>query len=315
MHILVTGGSGFIGRWLCKKLLGQGHHVYCIDNLQSSTRDNINEFCNNERFKFYEKDVCEILDGSIEFEKLDQIYHLACPASPVHYQSTPIKTLDTCYTGTSNVLVLANKYGARILYTSTSEIYGDPLKHPQQETYNGNVNPRSSRACYDEGKRIGETLVTEYHRKYGVENRVVRIFNTYGPYLNEKDGRVVSNFITQSLQDLPITVYGDGSQTRSFCYVQDMVDGLVCVMNTDNPVLNTKSVNIGNPEERTILNTAEIIMQKTKSLSKIEYHELPDADPLLRRPDIGLIKELCGWTPTTNFDEGIQKTIDHFKSK
>lgn len=333
MNILVTGGSGFIGRWLCKRLLEEGNYVCCLDNLQSSSIENISEFKDHPRFVFYEKDICNVRDIPVGFsfyKQFDQIYHLACPASPKHYQKDPLKTMDICYTGTKNALELTrnnsvvggiyNTHNIKLrkctmVFTSTSEVYGDPKINPQSENYNGNVNPRSSRACYDEGKRIAETLCTEYIRKYDIDVRIARVFNTYGPYLDVDDGRVVSNFIVQSLKGEDVTVYGDGLQTRSLCYVTDCVDGLIKLMNANDEdgELRNISVNIGNPEERTILSIGHDVININDSSSKIVHHKLPEADPKQRKPDITLAVEKINWKPKVGYDEGLSLTNEYFK--
>lgn len=304
-RILVTGGAGFIGSHLCKKLLEGSNSVICLDNLFTGTHRNIEPLLSNNNFKFVEQDVTEEY-----WAEVDEIYNLACPASPVHYQYDPVKTLKTSVIGIMNMLELARKNGAKILQASTSEVYGDPLVHPQNETYWGNVNPIGVRSCYDEGKRCAETIMTDYHRQYGIDIKIVRIFNTYGPNMNKNDGRVVSNFIVQALQGEDITIYGDGSQTRSFCYVDDLVEGLVRLMNSDY----NKPVNIGNPDERTILEFAQRVIKLTGSNSKIVFKELPSDDPTRRKPDITLANQLLNWNPSTNIDEGLMKTIEYFKS-
>lgn len=332
MNILVTGGAGFIGRWLCKRLLEEGHYVCCLDNLQSSSIENILEFMNHSRFTFCEADVTKLKDVPQHFtfyRHIDQIYHLACPASPVQYQKDPINTLDICYIGTKNILNIARSNSiiggaydhltpeqqkCTIVFTSTSEVYGDPEIDPQSESYNGNVNIRSIRACYDEGKRVAETLCTEYVRKYDMDVRIARLFNTYGPYLAKGDGRVVSNFIVQCLNGDDVTVYGDGTQTRSLCYVSDTVNGLVMLMNSTSDLRNI-SINIGNPEERTILSFAHDVIEITESNSNITYHDLPEADPKQRRPNIDLALEKIGWEPKVNYKEGLKLTIDYFKNR
>ena len=306
MKVLITGGAGFIGSHLCRRLLQQGDEVYCLDIFYSSARANIADLEENSRFHFLERDIEEPLDLEV-----DRIYNLACPASPVHYQKDPVKTARTSVLGAINMLELARKDRCRILQTSTSEIYGDPLVHPQTESYRGNVNTTGLRSCYDEGKRMSETLFFDYSRQYGVDIRVVRIFNTYGPYMAENDGRVVSNFIVEALQGKDITIYGDGSQTRSFCYVDDTVEGLMKMMEQDY----TGPVNIGNPDERTIRELAEMIIRLTGSSSKIVYRGLPADDPVRRKPDISLAKEKLNWTPHTSLEEGLRKTIAYFRER
>lgn len=306
MKMLVTGGAGFIGSHLCKRLLGEGHEVICLDNLVSGSKDNIAPLLDDGRFTFIEGDVTEPIDLPV-----DWIYNLACPASPVHYQADPVKTFKTSVIGAINMLELARKYGARILQTSTSEVYGNPEEHPQKETYRGNVNPTGIRSCYDEGKRGAETLFFDYHRQYGVDIRVVRIFNTYGPWMAKDDGRVVSNFIVQALNGEDLTVYGDGSQTRSLCYVDDTVEALVRMMEQTETL---GPVNVGNPDERTVGELAEAVIRMTGSASKITYCDLPKDDPEKRRPDITLAKQYLGWEPTVPFEEGIGKTVAYFRT-
>ena len=303
-RILVTGGAGFIGSDLCKKLLEKGNFVVCLDNLFTGKEKNISSLKGNENFKFINHDVTEKFD-----EKVDEIYNLACPASPIHYQEDAIKTLKTSVLGTMNMLELAEKYNAKFLQASTSEVYGDPLIHPQVETYWGNVNPIGIRSCYDEGKRCAETLVSDYRRERNIDTKIVRIFNTYGPNMALDDGRVVSNFILQALRNRDITIYGEGSQTRSFCYVDDLVDGLIKMMESDlfGPV------NIGNPFEKTILELAKLIIKLTDSKSKISYKKLPSDDPTRRQPDITLAKKELGWSPKINLEKGLLKTIEYFK--
>ena len=301
--VLVTGGSGFIGSHLCEKLLEHGNHVICLDNNFTGSLDNIRHLMSNSNFEFIRHDVIkEIL------LEVDEIYHLACPASPKDYQFNGIKTIKTNILGTLNMLGLAKRTGAKILLTSTSEVYGDPKESPQKEEYWGNVNPIGIRSCYDEGKRLAETLMMEYHRNCGVNIRIARIFNTYGPRLNKNDGRVISNFIVAALKNEPITVYGDGSQTRSFCYVDDTVDGLIRLMASDY----YKPVNIGNPNELTIGEIGEKIMQMVKTQSNIVYKKLPQDDPLIRCPDITKAQYILGWNPTIGLDEGLRLTIDYF---
>lgn len=306
-RILVTGGAGFIGSHLCKKLLQQGHIVICLDNMYTGTYENIKSFHENKNFDFINADIT----SPIELE-IDQIYNLACPASPVHYQHDPIMTAKTSFLGALNVLELAKKNKARVLQASTSEIYGDPLIHPQTEKYRGNVNTIGPRACYDEGKRIAETLFFDYQRQYGVDIRVVRIFNTYGPNMLKNDGRVISNFIVQALNNEDITIYGDGTQTRSFCYVDDLVDGLIKMMENDS---FSGPVNLGNPHEMTVYELAQIIIEKTGSNSKIVYNDLPEDDPIKRKPVIKLAKEKLNWQPIVSISEGLDRTIEYFKTK
>ena len=306
MKILVTGGVGFLGSHLCRYLLQKGHHVVCMDNFFTGRTMNILDLEKNPKFKIIPHDIINPI--KIE-EHFDRIYNLACPASPPAYQFDSIKTIQTNTVGVMNVLEFAKLNGARVLQTSTSEIYGDPLEHPQKETYRGNVNTIGPRACYDEGKRVAETLFMDYHRKYGLQIRIVRIFNTYGPSMDKDDGRVVSNFIMQALNNNPLTMYGIGKQTRSFCYVSDLVEGLYKMMESNE----TGPVNLGNPGEFTMLELAEKIIKLTNSKSKIEYKDLPQDDPRQRKPDITLAKNLLKWQPTIQLNEGLKKTIDYFK--
>ena len=305
--ILVTGGAGFIGSHLCERLLNEGNEVVCLDNYSSGSKDNIIHLINNHNFKVVTHDVTIPL--AIE---ADEIYNLACPASPIQYQNNPIKTIKTSVMGAINMLDLAQRIDAKILQASTSEVYGDPDIHPQPETYWGRVNPIGSRSCYDEGKRCAESLFVNYHKQNNVRIKIVRIFNTYGPNMQLNDGRVVSNFIVQALQDKPITIYGNGSQTRSFQYVDDLVDGLIRMMDTSDNVIGP--INIGNPCEYTILELAQKIIGLTGSKSKIDFHELPEDDPMQRRPDITKATDvLDGWQPKINIDAGLRLTIDYFK--
>lgn len=305
--ILVTGGAGFIGSHLCRRLLKDGHQVFCLDNMFTGTYDNIGELYSNPNFEFINANVIYPLHLQV-----DRIYNLACPASPVHYQYDPIMTTKTSFMGALNVLDLARKCGARVLQASTSEIYGDPLMHPQREEYRGNVSTIGPRACYDEGKRIAETLFFDYKRQYNVDIRVIRIFNAYGPNMLENDGRVVSNFIVQALRNRDITIYGDGTQTRSFCYVDDLVEGMIAMMEKDN---FHGPVNLGNPQEMTILELAEMIIAKTGSASQIVYRNLPVDDPVKRKPDIELAKRVLSWEPKVPLSEGLDRTIAYFKSR
>lgn len=305
---LVTGGAGFIGSHLCEKLLKMGKKVICLDNMFTGTYDNISELYSNSNFEFINANVIHPLQLDV-----DEIYNLACPASPIQYQYDPIMTTKTSFLGALNVLDLAKRNGAKVLQASTSEIYGDPLVHPQTEDYRGNVNTIGPRACYDEGKRVAETLFSDYRRLYGVDTKIVRIFNTYGPHMLENDGRVVSNFIMQASGNKSLTIYGDGSQTRSFCYVDDLVNGLIAMMETDSNV--SGPINLGNPREMTVLELAEMIIQKTNSSSRIVYEKLPEDDPIKRKPDIGLATKTLKWKPIVQIEEGIDKTIDYFKSK
>lgn len=304
--ILVTGGGGFLGSHLCERLLDDGHDVICVDNFFTGSRRNILHLMDNPYFELIRHDVTFPL-----YVEVDEIYNLACPASPIHYQYNPVKTIKTSVMGTIHMLGLAKRVKARILQASTSEVYGDPLVHPQPEDYWGNVNPVGIRSCYDEGKRVAETLMMDYHRQNGVDIRIVRIFNTYGPRMAQHDGRVVSNFIVQALKGEDITVYGDGSQTRSFCYVDDMVDGLTALMHA--PDDTHLPVNLGNPEERTILNLAEIIIEFVNSRSTIDFRPLPQDDPRRRRPDIAQAREKLGWEPRVSMEEGLRKTVEYFE--
>ena len=305
-RVLVTGGAGFVGSHLCERILTDGYDVVCVDNYYSSTKDNIAHLLDHPRFEVIRHDVTFPL-----YVEVDQIFHLACPASPVHYQRDPVQTTKTAVHGSINMLGLAKRTGAQILLTSTSEVYGDPLVHPQTEDYWGNVNPIGPRACYDEGKRAAETLFFDYHRQHNLDIKVVRLFNTYGPRMHPKDGRVVSNFIMSALTGAPLTVYGEGEQTRSFCYVSDLIDGLIAMMNSDNDV--TGPINLGNPGEFTIGELANIVIEKTNSNSKIDYLPLPIDDPIRRQPDITRAKETLGWEPTIPLSEGLDTTIAHFR--
>ena len=304
--ILVTGGAGFIGSHLCGNLI-KDNKIICVDNLFTGNKDNITHLLGNKHFKFINHDIIEPL--FIDNEKVDQIYNLACPASPVHYQFNAIRTIKANILGTINMLGLAKKHKARILQASTSEVYGDPLEHPQKESYWGNVNCIGVRACYDEGKRCAETLMFDYYRQNKVNIRVVRMFNTYGPRMARDDGRVVSNFITQALEGKDITVYGDGKQTRSFCYVSDLIGGIVKMMNQEKVI---GPVNLGNPNEFTVLELAENIVELTKSNSKIVFEKLPEDDPHQRRPDISLARKMLRWEPEVELEEGLRKTISYF---
>jgi UDP-glucuronate decarboxylase len=306
-RILVTGGAGFLGSHLCERLLSRGDEVICVDNYFTGARDNILHLIDNPRFEVIRHDICFPL-----YLEVDEIFNLACPASPIHYQYDPVQTVKTSVHGAINVLGLAKRVRAKIFQASTSEVYGDPAVHPQREEYWGNVNPIGPRACYDEGKRCAETLFFDYHRQYGVNIRVVRIFNTFGPRMNPQDGRVVSNFIVQALQGKPITIYGDGGQTRSFCYVDDLIEGFLKLM--DAPDTVTGPINIGNPGEFTILQLAEIVIEMTGSRSEIVHMPLPQDDPLQRRPDITKATELLNWQPTIPLRQGLERTIDYFKT-
>lgn len=306
MNILVTGGAGFIGSHLCKRLVDAGNHVFCLDNMYTGTYTNIADLLKNPNFDFINASVTDEIKVEVE-----QIYNLACPASPIHYQYDPVMTMKTSILGAMRVLDLARKCQATVLQASTSEVYGDPLKHPQSEEYWGNVNPIGIRACYDEGKRAAETLFFDYHRQYGVNIKVVRIFNTYGPNMAENDGRVVSNFIVQALLGKKITIYGDGSQTRSFCYVSDLVDGLVRMMNSSADIIGP--INIGNPVEKTVLELAKMIIALTNSSSEIIMKDLPQDDPLKRKPDISRAQHFLNWSPVISLEEGLKKTISYFE--
>jgi len=307
MRILVTGGAGFLGSHLCERLLAQKHEVLCMDNFFTGRKKNVLHLMKNPEFELIRHDIT--LPILLE---VDRIYHLACPASPIHYQYNPVKTIKTNIIGTINMLGIAKRVKGRILFASTSEVYGDPAEHPQKEHYWGNVNPIGIRSCYDEGKRAAETLMMDYHRQNRVDIKIVRIFNTYGPRMLADDGRVVSNFIVQALKGEDITVYGKGSQTRSFCYVDDLIDGMVRMMHSDNFI---GPVNIGNPEEYSIIDLAEKIIVMTGSKSKITYKPLPSDDPMQRRPDIALAGEKLGWKPVVCVDEGLMRTIDYFRKE
>ncbi len=303
--ILVTGGSGFLGSFLCEKLLEQGNEVICLDNLFTGSKDNIIHLMDNHRFELIRHDIVEPI-----LLEVDRIYNLACPASPIHYQRDPVQTVKTCVHGAINMLGLAKRIRAKILQASTSEVYGDPVVHPQVESYWGNVNPIGVRSCYDEGKRCAETLFSCYRMQCSLPVKIVRIFNTYGPRMHPNDGRVVSNFILQALQNRDITIYGDGSQTRSFCYRDDLIDAMIRMMDTPDDV--TGPVNIGNPGEFTILQLAELVIELTNSRSGIIRQELPADDPKQRRPDISLARNLLQWEPTTPLREGLSRTIEYF---
>ncbi len=307
MKTLVTGGAGFIGSHLCKKILSQGNKVICLDNFFTGSRNNIKHLLENKDFRLIKANVSRPIKIK---EKIDEIYNLACPASPVHYQQDPVETVRTNVLGAINVLELAKKVKAKVFQASTSEIYGDPLEHPQKETYWGNVNPLSIRACYDEGKRCAETLFMDYHRQYGVDIKIMRIHNTHGPKMALNDGRVVSNFIIQALKNKPLTVYGNGKQTRSFMYIDDLIEAIIKMMSKKNFI---GPVNVGNPHEARIINLAKKIIQLTKSQSKITYNSLPEGDPQRRRPDIGLAKKALNWQPKINLEDGLNKTIEYFR--
>jgi len=306
LTILVTGGSGFLGSHLCERLLVEGNEVICVDNLFTGSKDNIRHLLENDRFEFIRHDVTFPL-----YLEVDQIYNLACPASPVHYQYDPVQTTKTSVHGAINMLGLAKRTGARIFQASTSEVYGDPEVHPQPESYWGRVNPIGVRSCYDEGKRCAETLFFDYQRQHGTEIKVARIFNTYGPRMNPGDGRVVSNFIVQALKGESITIYGDGSQTRSFCYVDDLIEGFVRLMNSEPEI--TGPVNLGNPGEFTMLELANLVIEITGSKSEITNMDLPEDDPRQRQPDIGFARDVLGWEPSMQLRDGIVETVEYFK--
>jgi UDP-glucuronate decarboxylase len=305
---LVTGGAGFLGSHLCDRLIADGYDVLCVDNYYSSTKDNIAHLIGNPRFEVIRHDVTFPL-----YVEVDEIYHLACPASPIHYQRDPVQTTKTAVHGSINMLGLAKRTGAKILLTSTSEVYGDPLVHPQTEDYWGNVNPIGPRACYDEGKRAAETLFFDYHRQHNLRIKVVRLFNTYGPRMHPHDGRVVSNFIMSALTDKPITVYGEGQQTRSFCYVDDLINGLIAMMRSGDEV--TGPINLGNPGEFTIAELADLVIKHTGRNPGVDYLPLPPDDPTRRQPDITRAKNLLGWQPTVPLEEGLIRTIEHFRAQ
>jgi len=307
LRILVTGGAGFIGSHLCERLLSEGHFVICLDNFFTGRSDNINALRESPRFQLLQQDVAQPLSVA-----MDRIFNLACPASPVHYQNDPVQTTRTNVLGAINMLDLAHQTRARVLQASTSEVYGDPKIHPQHEGYWGNVNPIGVRACYDEGKRCAETLFFDYFRQYGTSIKVARIFNTYGPRMQPDDGRVVSNFIVQALRGLPISIYGNGLQTRSFCFVDDMVEGLMRLMEARSDF--TGPINLGNPVECTMIELANLILELTGSSSKIEHRPQPSDDPLQRQPDIALAKEILDWQPTVPLQQGLLKTIEYFRT-
>lgn len=301
--VLITGGAGFLGSHLCAKLLKLGHHVICLDNFYTGSRENIAHLLPHPKFELFCHDICFPF-----YSEVDEIYNLACPASPIHYQNDPVQTTKTSVSGAIHMLELAKKLHAKILQASTSEVYGDPETHPQHEAYWGNVNPIGIRACYDEGKRCAETLFFDYLRQHQVKIRVARIFNTYGPNMHPNDGRVVSNFIVQALQNQPITIYGEGNQTRSFCFVSDLIEGLIKLMESES----TGPVNLGNPVEFTILELAEKILELTGSKSKIIFHPLPTDDPKQRKPDISFAKESLNWEPNILLEDGLKQTISYF---
>ncbi len=304
--ILVTGGTGFLGSHLCIKLHKQGHHIICLDNNFTGNPKNVDSLISQDRFELIERDIRDSLNIQV-----DEIYNLACPASPVHYQHDPLFTIETSYLGAKNMLELAKDNKAKILQASTSEVYGDPQVHPQAESYWGHVNPIGPRACYDEGKRIAETLFINYNKQYQTDIRIMRIFNTYGPHMHPQDGRVVSNFIIQALTGKDITIYGDGTQTRSFCYMDDLLEGCVRLMNT-NSTFNGP-VNIGNPTEFTIKELAEKVLELTEATSQIVYQDLPQDDPLQRKPDISKAQDMLDWQPKVQLEEGLKHTIKYFK--
>ncbi len=306
-RVLVTGGAGFVGSHLCERLLNENCEVYCLDNFFTGQKQNIVHLLNNPYFELIRHDVT-----APYFIEADEIYNLACPASPIHYQYNPIKTMKTSVMGSINMLGLAKRVKAKILQASTSEVYGNPLEHPQTESYWGNVNPIGERSCYDEGKRAAESLFVDYHKENNVNVKIVRIFNTYGPRMHPNDGRVVSNFIVQALRNEDITIYGDGQQTRSFQYIDDLIEGMMSMMNTRNEFIGP--VNIGNPHEFTILELAEKVIELTDSNSKIIYKSLPSDDPLMRKPNISLAKKELDWEPKIQLETGLIKTIDYFKS-
>lgn len=301
----VTGGAGFLGSHLCERLLDDGYDVLCVDNFYTGTKGNITHLLGNPFFEIFRHDITYPL-----YVEVDEIFNLACPASPIHYQTDPVQTTKVNVHGSINMLGLAKRVKAKIMQASTSEVYGDPKVHPQHESYWGHVNPTGPRSCYDEGKRCAETLFFDYHRQHRLRIKVARIFNTYGPRMHPQDGRVVSNFIMQALETKPITIYGDGKQTRSFCYVDDLVEGFIRLMNT--PDSFTGPVNLGNPGEFTILELAEMVLEMTGSKSELVFKPLPQDDPVMRRPDIGLAKQTFGWEPKVPLREGLKKTIDYF---
>jgi UDP-glucuronate decarboxylase len=309
-RILVTGGAGFLGSHLCERLLDEGHHVICLDNFYTGHRENVAHLVEGTHARRFELVRHDVVDHY--YIEVDQIYHLACPASPPHYQRNPVRTMKTCVLGTMNMLELAQQTGARVLITSTSEIYGEPEIHPQREEYWGHVNPIGKRSCYDEGKRSGEAMAVAYAQHHDVDVRIVRIFNTYGPRMNEHDGRVISNFITQALRDQPITIYGDGSQTRSFCYQSDLIAGLLAMMDADS---DPGPVNLGTQQELTVREIADVIVRLTESRSKLEFHPLPSDDPTRRRPDISKARRVLGWQPRVSLADGLAATIEFYRSR
>lgn len=306
-NILVTGGAGFIGSHLCKALLKQGHNVICLDNLFTGAIDNISDLVDNDNFEYINHDIIK----PYYRDDIDEIYNLACPASPIHYQYNPIKTIKTCTIGVINILGLAKKNNAKVLQASTSEVYGDPLEHPQKENYLGNVNTIGPRSCYDEGKRCSETLFMDYHREHNLKIKIIRIFNTYGPNMANKDGRVISNFISQAISSSKLTINGDGTQTRSFQYVDDLVDGMIKMMNTNDHF--TGPVNLGNPNEISMNKLASLILELSNSKSEIIYKDLPEDDPKRRKPNISIANNKLNWMPLINLEDGLLKTIKYFK--
>ncbi len=306
-NILVTGGAGFIGSHLCKALLELRHKVICLDNLFTGSINNISNLIDNANFEFVNHDITE----PYYRENIDEIYNLACPASPIHYQCNPIKTVKTCTIGVINMLGLAKKNNAKILQASTSEVYGDPNVHPQDETYNGNVNPIGLRSCYDEGKRCSETLFVDYHREHNLKIKIIRIFNTFGPNMAKNDGRVISNFVMQAIKNEEITIYGDGSQTRSFQYIDDLIDAMIKMMDTNNNFIGP--INIGNPHEISMNKLASTILRLTNSKSRIIFKELPEDDPKRRNPNINLAKNKLNWNPSYSLESGLSNTINYFK--
>ena len=306
MQILVTGGLGFIGSHLCKALLDRGHYVICVDNFYTGEKNNVTDLLENKRFEIIRHDITFPL-----YLEIDQIYNLACPASPNHYQHDPVQTTKTNVHGAINILGLAKRVSARVFQASTSEIYGDPVQHPQEESYWGNVNPIGPRSCYDEGKRCAETLFFDYHRQHNIEIKVGRIFNTYGPNMRPDDGRVISNFIVQALRNEDITIYGEGKQTRSFCYIDDLINALVKFMNTDKEI--TGPINLGNPVEYSIIEIASLILKITNSKSKLSFKKLPQDDPQKRKPNISLARKHLLWEPKINLEDGLKSTIKYFK--
>lgn len=304
--ILITGGAGFLGSHLSERLLLEGNEIYCLDNLYTGNKNNIAHLMANPRFEFIPHDITYPFDINV-----NEIYNLACPASPIHYQLDPVATVRTNVLGSINMLNLARKTGAKILQASTSEVYGDPIQHPQTESYWGNVNMIGPRSCYDEGKRCAETLFMDYRRQYGLRIKIIRIFNTYGPRMHPNDGRVVSNFIVQSLKKDFITIYGKGNQTRSFCYVDDLIDGIIKTMNTDDDIVGP--INLGNPKEFTIMELADLVAKKTGNPFKIDFKPIPTDDPKQRKPDITIANSVLNWTPKVSLEQGLEKTINYFR--